>query len=92
MCSRSSARTGWTPTWTPAIQSKDLDLPDQFQTFLDIFGNKNLVTTPAASIGAEYQTILGTHDQDWQAGKVDDVNAMLKQVDSEIDASAALAG
>ena len=80
------------PTWAPAIQSKDLDLPDQFQTFLDIFGNKNLVTTPPASIGAEYQTILGTHDQDWQAGKVDDVNAMLKQVDSEIDASAALAG
>lgn len=80
------------PTWKPAIGSKDLDLPDQFQTFLDIFGNANLVTTPPASIGAEYQTILGTHTQDWQAGKVDDVDAMLTQVDDEIDAAVKLAG
>jgi multiple sugar transport system substrate-binding protein len=80
------------PTWKPAIESKDLDLPDQFQTFLDVFGDENLVTTPPSTIGAEYQTILGTHAQDWQAGKVDDVHAMLAQVDQEIDAAIQLAG
>jgi multiple sugar transport system substrate-binding protein len=80
------------PTWKPAITSSNLKLPDQFATFLTIFGSKNLVTTPPASIGAEYQTILGTHTQDWQAGKVTDVNAMLKQVDDEIDAAVKLAG
>ena len=52
----------------------------------------NSVSISPASIGAEYQTILGTHTQDWQAGKVDDVDAMLKQVDDEIDAAAQLAG
>ena len=80
------------PTWKPAIDSPNLQLPAQFTTFLDIFDNKNLVTTPPSTIGADYQTILGTHTQDWQAGKVDDVNAMLKQVDDEINAAVKLAG
>jgi multiple sugar transport system substrate-binding protein len=80
------------PTWGPALESKDLQLPDQFQTFLDVFHDKNLVTTPPAKIGAEYQTILGNHSQDWQSGKVTDLNAMLKKVDDEINAATQLAG
>lgn len=80
------------PTWKDALTSSDLDVPEQFQTFLDVFGNPHLVTTPPSKIGAEYQTILNTHTQDWQSGKVTDVQAMLKQVDQEIDAAVQLAG
>lgn len=80
------------PTWTPALTSPDLDVPEQFGTFLDVFADPHLVTTPPSVIGAEYQTVLGTHAQDWQSGKVDDVDAMLAQVDEEIDAAVQLAG
>jgi len=78
------------PTMHDAITSPDLEVSPQFQTFLDIFENEHSSTTPPSGIGAEYQTIFGTHTAKWQQGDVDDLGAMLKTVDSEIDAAVKL--
>ncbi|WP_448058721.1 ABC transporter substrate-binding protein [Cellulomonas hominis] len=78
------------PTTADAIASPDLEVSDQFKTFLDIFENPNSQTTPPSPLGPEYQTILGTHTQKWRAGTVDDLPGMLKQVDDEINAAVQL--
>ncbi|WP_029289206.1 ABC transporter substrate-binding protein [Cellulomonas sp. HZM] len=80
------------PTMHDAIVSPQLEVSEQFKTFLDIFENEHSSTTPPSAIGAEYQTIFGTHTAKWQQGKVDDLSAMLKQVDDEIDAAVKLQG
>jgi len=78
------------PTMHDAIADPTLEVSEQFQTFLTIFEDPKSQTTPPSAIGPEYQTIFGTHTQKWQAGQVDDLDAMLKQTDDEIDASVAL--
>lgn len=78
------------PTVHDAIASPDLEVSDQFRTFLEVFEHPASSTTPPSALGPEYQTILGTHTQQWQAGKVDDLAAMLAQVDDEVDAAAQL--
>jgi multiple sugar transport system substrate-binding protein len=78
------------PTMHDAITSPDLEVSPQFKTFLDIFENEHSSTTPPSGIGAEYQTIFGTHTAKWQQGDVTDLGAMLKTVDSEIDAAVKL--
>ena len=78
------------PTTHDAITSPDLEVTPQFQTFLDIFENAKSSTTPPSAIGAEYQTIFGTHTAKWQQGDVTDLPGMLSQVDDEIDAAVKL--
>ncbi|MEZ0446645.1 ABC transporter substrate-binding protein [Cellulomonas sp. ICMP 17802] len=78
------------PTTSDAIASPDLEVTPQFQTFLDIFENPQSSTTPPSAIGAEYQTIFGTHTAKWQQGDVTDLPGMLSQVDDEIDAAVKL--
>lgn len=78
------------PTTHDAITSPDLEVTPQFQTFLDIFENATSSTTPPSAIGAEYQTIFGTHTAKWQQGDVTDLPGMLAQVDDEIDAAVKL--
>ena len=73
------------PTMHDAITSPDLEVSEQFQTFLDIFENPKSSTTPPSAIGSEYQTIFGTHTAKWQQGDVTDLAGMLSQVDSEIN-------
>lgn len=78
------------PTLHDAIVSPDLQVSPQFKTFLDIFENPKSSTTPPSGIGAEYQTIFGTHTAKWQQGDVTDLPGMLKTVDGEIDAAVKL--
>lgn len=78
------------PTMHDAITSPDLEVSEQFQTFLDIFENPKSSTTPPSAIGAEYQTIFGTHTAKWQQGDVTDLPGMLATVDDEIDAAVQL--
>ncbi|WP_456845589.1 ABC transporter substrate-binding protein [Cellulomonas sp. P5_C6] len=78
------------PTTHDAITSPDLEVTPQFQTFLDIFENAKSSTTPPSAIGAEYQTIFGTHTAKWQQGDVTDLPGMFTQVDDEIDAAVKL--
>ena len=73
------------PTTTPALQSPDLQKDANYQTFLDVFANANSSTTPATASGKAYQDTLGTFLSEWQAGKVPDLQAGLKQVDTQIN-------
>ena len=78
------------PTTRAAIDDPRLEVSEQFRTFLNIFQNPSSQTTPPSGIGPEYQTILGTQTQKWQAGKVTDLATMLATVDDQIDAAVAL--
>jgi len=73
------------PTTEEALNSPDLEVDENFQTFLDVFSNENSATTPATAAGAEgYTGTLGTFGEQWQQGKVDDLDAGLQQVDEQM--------
>jgi multiple sugar transport system substrate-binding protein len=73
------------PTWTPALQSPDLVKDATYATFLDIFANANSATTPTTASGKAYQDTLAAFVEKWQAGKVTDLQAGLKDVDQQIN-------
>jgi multiple sugar transport system substrate-binding protein len=77
---------GNVPTTLPALESPDLSLPPQFQTFLDIFENPGSHYKDMSIIGSSDQNILGEFAEDWQAGDVSDLEAGLQQVAERIDA------
>jgi multiple sugar transport system substrate-binding protein len=78
------------PTTEESLKSPDLEVDDNFQTFLDIFENPDTDTSPSTANGAVYQTQFDTFLQKWQRGDVSDLDAGLKQVDEEIDNALAL--
>jgi multiple sugar transport system substrate-binding protein len=77
---------GNVPTTLPALESPNLSLPPQFQTFLDIFGNPGSHYKDMSIIGSSDQNILSDFAEDWQAGDVSDLEAGLQQVAERIDA------
>ena len=77
------------PTTTDALNSPDLQVSDQYKTFLDVAANKNVATTPASPLGAGYQQSF----QDWwnkYQSEGGDVQAGLKSVDKQINDALAL--
>jgi multiple sugar transport system substrate-binding protein len=77
------------PTTTDALNSPDLQVSDQYKTFLDVAANKNVSTTPASPLGAGYQQSF----QDWwnkYQSEGGDVQAGLKSVDKQINDALAL--
>lgn len=73
------------PTTQAALTSPELEVDDQFQTFLDIFQNPGTATSPSTANGAVYQTQFDDFVQKWQRGQVSDLDAGLAKVDDEID-------
>jgi multiple sugar transport system substrate-binding protein len=73
------------PTWTPALNAPYLVKDATYSPFLDIFANPKSSTTPTTASGKAYQDTLGTWTESWQAGKVPDLAAGLKDVDSQIN-------
>ena len=73
------------PTTQEALSSPQLEVDDQFQTFLDIFQNPGTETSPSTANGAVYQTQFDDFVQKWQRGQVSDLDAGLQKVDDEID-------
>jgi multiple sugar transport system substrate-binding protein len=73
------------PTTQAALTSPDLEVDEQFQTFLDIFQNPGTETSPSTANGAVYQTQFDDFVQKWQRGQVSDLDAGLAKVDEEID-------
>jgi multiple sugar transport system substrate-binding protein len=67
------------PTTYEALESPDLDVTPQFQTFLDIFKNPNSHYKPTTPIGDGDQTAIAQQFAAWQAGKLTDVEAGLQQ-------------
>jgi multiple sugar transport system substrate-binding protein len=79
------------PHLTSALQSSDLEVDAQYKTFIDIAGNPNSLTTPASPVGAGYQTTFEQWWEKYQETGTGSISAGLKMVDSQINASEALA-
>ena len=73
------------PTTFDSMQSPDLDLTPQFQTFLDIFTNPNSYNKGASDIGQADQDLMATFFADWQAGDISDLQAGLDDVAQQIN-------
>jgi multiple sugar transport system substrate-binding protein len=74
------------PTTTDALKSaSDLQADANFKTFIDIFNNKASSTTPPSTTGNGYQQKFSDFLQNYQAGKVKDLDAGLKGVDNDIN-------
>ncbi|HXK14756.1 MAG TPA: hypothetical protein VNH45_09485, partial [Gaiellaceae bacterium] len=67
--------------------------PDShFKTFLTIFANPKSGTSPIMASGQAYTNSVQDFFQQWQAGKVKDLNGGLKKLASQLDAQVAQAG
>jgi multiple sugar transport system substrate-binding protein len=73
------------PSTHEAMSSADLDKDANFVPFLDIAQNPLSNTTPASPNGGQYQVILQDFTYKWESGKVPDLQAGLRDVDSQID-------
>jgi len=81
---------GNVPTTTAALQSPNLSLPDQFQTFLDIMASPHSDTTPPSPVGAGYQKTFNDFWTKFQSGDGSGLTEGLKTVDKQINDQIAL--
>lgn len=79
------------PTLKSALASKDLEVDDRYQAFVDIAGNPKTFTSPATPDGAAY---LATQTKFWEAWQEQggDLDGKLRKLDEDIDAAGQLAG
>src|SRR3954471_2035911 len=77
------------PTTESSAKSPDLKPDPKFETFLKIFGNPNTTTTPITAAGSAPQELFNSFVDKWQAGRVDDLQAGLTDLDKQIDAQLA---
>ena len=80
------------PTTTAALESPDVKPDEAFNIFLDIFGNPNTRTTPITLVGSANQDLVDAFVTKYQAGKVDDLEGGLAELDKQIDAQLEAAG
>jgi len=80
------------PTTTAALESPDVKPDEAFNVFLDIFGNPNTRTTPITLVGSANQDLVDAFVTKYQAGKVDDLEGGLADLDQQIDAQLEAAG
>ncbi|WP_235834647.1 ABC transporter substrate-binding protein [Actinomadura logoneensis] len=84
---------GNVPSTLPALASPDLRMPPQFRTFLDVFKNPNSATTPPTPNGNDYVVKFQAFVQDqWEPGRVTDLDAALKDLDTRVDQAIKLNG
>jgi multiple sugar transport system substrate-binding protein len=77
------------PTTESSAKSPDLKPDPKFETFLKVFADKNTTTTPVTAAGSAYQELFNSFVDKWQAGRVDDLQAGLADIDKQIDAQLA---
>jgi multiple sugar transport system substrate-binding protein len=80
------------PTTTDALATSSLQQDPAFKTFIDIFNNPKSSTTPPSSSGPGYQEKFQDFLNDYQAGKVSDLDAGLKDIDNQINQLIQLGG
>jgi multiple sugar transport system substrate-binding protein len=80
------------PTTSEALDSSEIKPDDNFNVFLDVFSNENTRTTPVTVVGSANQDLVDAFAAKYQAGKVDDLQAGLTNLDKAIDAQLAAAG
>jgi multiple sugar transport system substrate-binding protein len=74
------------PTTSASLKSPALKPLPGFQTFLDVFGNKNTTTTPITRIGAANQETFQAFIAKYLSGSKKDLEGGLKNTDEQIDA------
>jgi multiple sugar transport system substrate-binding protein len=80
------------PTTKASLNSKEI-IPDaHFKTFLNIFANPKSGTSPIMASGQAYTNSVQDFFEQWQAGKVKDLNGGLKKLAKQLDAQVAQAG
>ncbi|GAA1595456.1 extracellular solute-binding protein [Actinomadura kijaniata] len=84
---------GNVPSTLPALSSPDLRLPAQFGTFLNVFRHPGTTTSPSTPNGGDYLVKLQQFVQEqWEPGKVKDLDEALRDLDAKVDESLRLAG
>ena len=73
------------PTTFASLKSPLLKPLPGFQTFLDVFGDKNTLTTPITRIGSANQETFQTFITKYLSGSAKDLPGGLKNVDKQID-------
>jgi multiple sugar transport system substrate-binding protein len=73
------------PTITSALESKDLEVSEQYKPFITGAQNPKTITAPATADGAAYLKTFAQFWQNYQAGNGQGLDAGLKKVDSDID-------
>jgi multiple sugar transport system substrate-binding protein len=79
------------PTLTPALTSSNLEVSDQYRTFIDAAKNPKTITSPASKNGAAY---LNDFEEAWDGYQTHggDLTAILTKLDKTIDDANALSG
>jgi multiple sugar transport system substrate-binding protein len=80
------------PTTTKAIADPTLNSDADFKAFIDIFNSPNSMTTPPSASGPAYQETFGNFLNNYQAGKVKDIDAGLTDADKQINSVMQLGG
>ena len=78
------------PTTKDALNSPDLEVSEQYKTFIDIASSPHSSTTPPSPIGAGYQQAFEDFWHKYQSGSVSDLSAGLKGIDKNINDQVAL--
>jgi multiple sugar transport system substrate-binding protein len=76
---------GNVPTTFASLQSPELDLPPQFDTFLDVFANPNSHYKQTSVLGFADQDLVANFGEDWQAGDVPDLDAGLAELEQQLN-------
>jgi multiple sugar transport system substrate-binding protein len=79
------------PTTHAALESPDLDVTPQFQTFLDIFENPLSHYKESSAIGSADQDVLGAFAEKWQVGD-EELDSGLQQAAQRINDQLSQAG
>lgn len=75
------------PTTVESLNSPDLVVDPNFETFVKISGNKFSVAPRSSANGNNYVTLFDDFAVKWQAGQVPDLKAGLEALDKQIDAA-----
>ncbi|MFL5955768.1 MAG: ABC transporter substrate-binding protein [Gaiellaceae bacterium] len=80
------------PTTKASLHSPEITPDSHFGAFLKIFANPKSGTSPVMASGQAYTNAVQDFFEQWQAGKVKDLNGGLKKLASQLDAQVAQAG
>jgi multiple sugar transport system substrate-binding protein len=80
------------PTTKASLDSPEIKPDKHFATFLKIFGNPHSGTSPIMASGQAYTNSVQDFFEQWQAGKVKNLQAGLKNLAKQLDAQVAQAG
>jgi multiple sugar transport system substrate-binding protein len=80
------------PTTKASLHSPEIKPDKRFGTFLSIFANGKSGTSPIMASGQAYTNSVQDFFEQWQSGKVKDLNGGLKKLASQLDAQVQQAG